>query len=76
MSGTAMAWSPASRRGGSREAAAPDTDGHRSTRSGGLRAGASPCKEQGVSRRTWCSRPPRRVGEISPAEMSGEMRLI
>lgn len=34
MSGTAMAWSPASRREGSREAAAPETDGHRSTRSG------------------------------------------
>ena len=34
MSGTAMAWSPASRREGRRKAAGPETDGHRMAQSG------------------------------------------
>lgn len=50
MSGTAVAWSPASRREGSREAAAPETDGHRSARSGRAAGGrVTPQRTGGLS---------------------------
>lgn len=78
MSGTAMAWSPASRRERRREAAGPEMDGHRMAQSG--RAAASMARHPPKNRGSLGGRGARgRPGgwvRVQPAEMSGEMCLI
>lgn len=78
MSGTAMTWSPASRREGRRKAAGPETDGHRMAQSG--RAVVSVARHPPKNRGSLGGRAARgRPGgwvRVQPAEMSREMCLI
>lgn len=78
MGGTAMAWSPASRREGRRGAAGPEADGHRMARSGRAVASAArhPSKNRGSLGGRGAQGRPGGWVRSQPAEMSGEVCLI
>ena len=75
MGGTAMAWSPASRREGRRGAAGPEADGHRMARSGRAVASAArhPPKNRGSLGGRGAQGRPGGWVRSQPAEMSGEV---